>query len=345
MNETKLLEGLAGEGIKLNVRNLAKFTAENGILVQVRCGRRRGRVSLPPKLLGLRPEKWEAGNQNFFETHVQMGQLTLVPKEMDLRLNQLDTRVRRLVQTYSVNGSYMPLSVYSQFREEFEEIRKEYLEVIEEVAQAWDSIRTNFTKGVTDLVNTMGKRAILQRDRETFVRGIISSIPTAAAYRGAAYMELEVRAFPTTGVTSEGLAPDIQDVLNRTWRDDVVSNAVKSIETSIGQVFAQTCRTAEIYAKTGKMDQRNINSLSRIADRVTKLNVFANPMLAKLGKRLAKLSGMNDEQLEDVVESAILDTVEYAKSTGINLDMSVCPFTERQLNDMLDLRAKYEKEA
>ena len=43
-----LLEGLSGKGIQLNTGALARFTAENGVLVDISCGRLRGRVSLPP---------------------------------------------------------------------------------------------------------------------------------------------------------------------------------------------------------------------------------------------------------------------------------------------------------
>ena len=68
-----LLEGLSGKGISLNTRALAQFTADNGVLVTVRCGRPRGRVSLPPRLLGLQPDKWDKESQDFFSTHVAMG--------------------------------------------------------------------------------------------------------------------------------------------------------------------------------------------------------------------------------------------------------------------------------
>ena len=139
-----LLEGLSGKGISLNTRALAQFTADNGVLVTVRCGRPRGRVSLPPRLLGLQPDKWDKESQDFFSTHVAMGQLTMVPKELDARLNQLDTRARRLAQSYTVNGSYMLLSDYDEFRDAFEEIRDEYLATIARVADQWDDIRDTF---------------------------------------------------------------------------------------------------------------------------------------------------------------------------------------------------------
>ena len=87
-----LLEGLSGKGIQLNTGALARFTAENGVLVDISCGRLRGRVSLPPKMYGLMPEKWDEGSKNFYVDHVGLGQLTMVPKELDARLNQLDTR-------------------------------------------------------------------------------------------------------------------------------------------------------------------------------------------------------------------------------------------------------------
>ena len=46
-----LLEGLSGKGIEIRVGSLARYTAENGVLVGISCGRTRGRFTLPPKLL------------------------------------------------------------------------------------------------------------------------------------------------------------------------------------------------------------------------------------------------------------------------------------------------------
>lgn len=346
MNVKELLRGLEGPGVELNTRYLARFTAENGILVTVSCGRKRGRISLPPPLLGLRPEKWSATSKEFFAGHVNMGQLTLVPKEKEEKLNHLDSRVRYLAQSYSLDdGTYMPLAVYSDFRDEFTEIRSEYMNCIEEVAQSWEVIRGEFIKGVTELVESRGKRVVLKRDREKMLKSIISSIPNATDYRNSAYMTLKVRAFPTTGVTVEGLGPDIEDSVNKTWREDVVANAVKCIETSIGKVFAQACKTAKIYAKTQKMDTRSVNTLLRTATQVKKLNIFANPMLETLGNRLSQLSDKTDEEMEELIEESILDTVEYANATGINLDIKECPFTEAQISDMLALRRQYGAEA
>ena len=68
-----LLEGLSGKGIQLNTGALARFTAENGVLVDISCGRLRGRVSLPPKMYGLMPEKWDEGSKNFYVDHVASG--------------------------------------------------------------------------------------------------------------------------------------------------------------------------------------------------------------------------------------------------------------------------------
>lgn len=50
-----LLEGLSDKGIAIRVSTLARYTAENGVLVDITCGRSRGRFTLPPKLSGAQP--------------------------------------------------------------------------------------------------------------------------------------------------------------------------------------------------------------------------------------------------------------------------------------------------
>ena len=334
-----LLEGLSGKGIQLNTGALARFTAENGVLVDISCGRLRGRVSLPPKMYGLMPEKWDEDSKNFYVDHVGLGQLTMVPKELDARLNQLDTRARRLVQSYTINGSYMLLADYEEFKEGFEEIRAEYLDTIDQIANQWADIRDSFITGVRTTVEARGKGKVLKRDREKIIAEITKAIPTAREYRERAYMKVEVRAFPTTGASAPGLAPDMQNLVNQTWRDDVTANVVKAIETAMGEIFEKACVIAKGYAKSGKVDLRSLNTLNRRAARVQKMNVFANPLLEEVADALSKLTNDGDDDAAEMkIEDAIISVWAYAEKTGVNLDLKVCPFDEDTLNSMLALR-------
>lgn len=333
-----LLEGLSDKGIAIRVSTLARYTAENGVLVDITCGRSRGRFTLPPKLLGLAPEKWDEATKEFYGNHVAMGRLTMVPKELEDRLNQLDTRARRILRSHTVNGSYMPLSEFEEFKEEFEEVREEYFNTIKEVVDQWDKIRADFIAGVRNTVETRGKRTVLKRDREKMIKEIINAIPTAKQYESRAKMDVTVRAFPSTGGAATGLAPDLQGLVDKTWKDDVVANIVRSIEINLGEIFAKSCAIASNYAKTGKMETRSVNALSRVALRVKKMNVFANPLLEQLAASLSAVTVDDPEKAEWQVEESIVDAWDYARSTGISLDMDCCPFDEATLEKMLRSR-------
>jgi len=333
----KLLEGLEGKGIKLNTTSLARYTAENGVLVTVSCSRRRGRVTLPPKLLGLRPEKWDDGTKSFYSDHISMGQLVMIPKEMETELSNLEGQARRLVCSYTLNGTYMPIAQYSEFKEQFEEIREEYFKAINAVADQWDEIRATFITGVKNFVDRRAKKTMLKSDREKMVEMIIQGIPTASDYRKAAKLTVEVRVFPTTA-TADGLAPDMQDMVNQTWRDDVVANVVRSIETSLGEIFAKVCQITAGYQSRGRINPKALRSLDRIAARVKKMNLFDNPMLESLSTNLGGMADLDDQAAENKLEEALIDIWAYANSTGINLDMSICPFDSDTLNVMLSLR-------
>ena len=330
-----LLEGLSGKGIEIRVGSLARYTAENGVLVGISCGR----FTLPPKLLGIRPEKWDKGAQTFFGDHVSMGRLNMVPKELEDRLNQLDTRARRVLYSHTLNGSYMPLTEFEEFKGEFEEVREEYFRTIDLVVAQWDTIRANFLAGVEKIIETKGKRAMLKRDREKLLRELTARIPTAQEYRARAKMEVTVRAFPSTGGTATGLAPDLQDLVDQTWKDDVTANIVRSIESNLGEIFAKACTIATDYGKTGKVNTRSLNTLVRSASRVKKMNVFANPMLEKLAGSLSAITNDDMDRAEWQVEEAIVDAWNYARSTGITLDMALCPFDEKALESMLAARS------
>lgn len=334
-----LLEGLSGKGIEIRVGSLARYTAENGVLVGISCGRSRGRFTLPPRLLGIRPEKWDKGAQTFFGDHVSMGRLNMVPKELEDRLNQLDTRARRVLYSHTLNGSYMPLTEFEDFKGEFEEVREEYFRTIDLVVAQWDTIRANFLAGVEKVIETKGKRAMLKRDREKLLRDLTAGIPTAQEYRARAKMDVTVRAFPSTGGTATGLAPDLQNLVDQTWKDDVTANIVRSIESNLGEIFAKACTIATDYGKTSKVNTRSLNTLVRSAVRVKKMNVFANPMLERLACSLSAITNDDMDRAEWQVEEAIVDAWNYARSTGITLDMALCPFDEKALESMLAARS------
>lgn len=334
-----LLEGLSGKGIEIRVGSLARYTAENGVLVGISCGRSRGRFTLPPRLLGIRPEKWDKGAQTFFGDHVSMGRLNMVPKELEDRLNQLDTRARRVLYSHTLNGSYMPLTEFEDFKGEFEEVREEYFRTIDLVVAQWDTIRANFLAGVEKVIETKGKRAMLKRDREKLLRDLTAGIPTAQEYRARAKMDVTVRAFPSTGGTATGLAPDLQNLVDQTWKDDVTANIVRSIESNLGEIFAKACTIATDYGKTSKVNTRSLNMLVRSAVRVKKMNVFANPMLERLACSLSAITNDDMDRAEWQVEEAIVDAWNYARSTGITLDMALCPFDEKALESMLAARS------
>ena len=343
-NELRLLEGLAGKGVTLNTRSLARYTADNGVLVSVRCTRRRGNIGLPPKLLGIQPGKWKEDSQEFFTNHINMGRLTLIPKEMEAKLSKLEGQARSLAEKASINGNYVPLAGLGELREEFVEVRKDYFDAIEEVAQEWETLVSDFKRGVREMVEACCKRKVLKKDRERLISEIYSKIPTITDYRAYASMELELRAFPTTGTTTEGLAPDLEDALNATWRDDVVANAIKGIETGIGEIFSQCCRIIDVYSTAGKIHGRSTNALTRLAGRAKKLNVFANPMLESLGTRLDRIGDLKDDEIAERLEDCMLDIIQYANAPGISLDMSVCPYTAEQIEGMLEVRKMFDKE-
>ena len=123
---------------------------------------------------------------------------------------------------------------------------------------------------------------------------------------------------------------DVYKRQDQTWKDDVTANIVRSIESNLGEIFSKACTIATDYGKTGKVNTRSLNTLVRSAARVKKMNVFANPMLEQLSKSLSTITNDDMDKAEWQVEEAIVDAWNYARATGINLDMSICPFDEKR---------------
>lgn len=254
-------------------------------------------------------------------------------------MNSLDTRARRLVEEYTVSNGYMPLSVYNTFKDKYQALREEYLSCAKEISDQWEEIQEQFTKGVVTMVNFCGDQ-MTGAEQENLIKNLTKNLPDAQEYLNRAYMTLDVRAFPTTGITAEGLEPDIQEELNRTWKNDVCNNAVKAIEQNIGELFAKASQICNKYSQTGRIDSRSAESMSSIASRVRKLNVFCNPLLEDLAARLETLKSRKDDEAEEIIEDSLIDIWNYAKKTGISLDLESCPLSRELLEKMSELRSK-----
>ena len=167
---------------------------------------------------------------------------------------------------------------------------------------------------------------------------IIGGLPSKEAYQSSFYMRLKVTAFPGFAAP-DGISPSIAADLEKSWQDSVVSTALAAIETTIGQGFSLLGKAAKTYEAQEKVMGKTLNAMARFSSDLAWKNVFQNPLLTSLGKKMKTI--VDADKAEDkatLVEEALVDIWAYSKEQNIVLDASATPFGGDGLDIMLHAR-------
>lgn len=336
-NQKKLLEGISGPGIDVNIRSLAKFMACAGVLVTPHVGRMRGYVSLPGSVYGVKPEKMSESGSAFYHERVSQGHLNFIPREDEAYLATLEKRLRRAVENYSVSDGFMPMAAYDNLKSDFEDIRTAYYAKKDEIVSRWDTILDEFEVGAREMLNGM---RLAKRMQEQVLNEFMAEVPSRTEYSRSFKMSLRVHAFPSE-VNEEltGLQNTVAADVLETWKDDVVSTAILSIERQIGIGWDKMLSAMRQYLKDNAIKGTTINALLRYAEEMKWKNVFNNPAITDLSQSLAALKGVIVvEEKAEIIEDALVSLYDYAKTARLELDWKGSPYSQQTLEDMLNVK-------
>ena len=103
-------------------------------------------------------------------------------------------------------------------------------------------------------------------------------------------------------------------------------------------------KAATAYAERGIIPSKTLDAMARFGSDMTFKNVFQNPALTMLARRMQAITTANGTEAKEVIiEEGLLDMWDYSKQMGLSLELSVTPFTEDVLDMMLALRQQEQK--
>jgi len=334
INQRQLFKGIAGDGIDVSIRSLAKFMACAGVLVTPHVGRIRGYISLPGSVYGIKPEKMTETGSAFYSERVSQGHLCFVPREDDAKLAMLEKRLRRAVEGYSLSDGFIPMRGYERLKSDFEAIRSEYFAKRDEIVSRWDTLIKDFQYGAGEMLDGM---RIPKKMREQILKEFLAEVPTRQKYFDSFSMTLKVHAFPAeVSQELQGLQNSIASDVLDTWKEDVVSTAILSIEKQVGIGWSKMLSAMRQYVKDGTIKINTINALLKYADEMKWKNVFNNISLTELSTSLGGLEKASDaDSKAEIIEDSLIALYAYTKDVGIELDWEKSPYKQSQLDDLL----------
>ena len=331
----KLLEGLKGEGIRLSVRNLAGYMAGVGVRVSPHVGRMRGNITMPS--FGFDVQKMSETGNAFYKDRVSNGRLNFIPSKKERELSRLESRLRAACEKRTLADDFMPVEAYKSLREEFEDLRRQYFLLRDDILLNWPQIESEFEQGAREMLIGVD----LPDDmREKILKEFLAELPTKERYKNSFSMDLRVHAFHAD-LLIPGLDSTIADDVRKTWANEVVSTAVIAIERQVGEGWSRIMSIMKRYLKNGNIPATSITSLEKYGEELKWKNVFHNELLTELSESMARLDGAPDSHKKaDILEGALITIWEYAKDSGIVLECDDIPYTVQQLDELLETEQK-----
>lgn len=334
-NEKKLLGGVnLGEEIDLTVRSLAQFMAEEGVVVTPFVGRMRCNIPLPN--FGVHTDQMSVTGSRFYAENAGKGFLRFIPKADELELIRLESKLRRACEERVLADAFMPVSAYRSLQEEFSWIRQAYFEKGDEILTRWEELTQTFKNGVEEMLEGVDLGA---EEKEQVKEAILSKIPEKESYKNSLQMRLKIRAFQGE-LRETNFEGDLSNNLTESWREDVVSTAVHSIEKQVEEGWNWVMKGLRRYLKELPIGTRVIEGLTDFREALKWKNVFSNPLLKELETMLAGLEqAADDAKKAYTMEQAAVAIWRYSKEANIVLPMEEIPYTEEMLDQMLLARA------
>lgn len=342
-DERKLLEGLANPaaGITVSVRRLAQYMGSHAVMVDATVGRKRGRIPLPGKAYGLDKGGLSEEAGTFYGARVSEGHLSFIPKQMEAELGAIEKRLRRAITARTLADGFIPVSAYASLKEEYLTLREAYFRKRDEILSQWDELLDSFHMGAKALLDSV---ALPSDAREQMMREFVQALPSKEEYQESFSMTLQVKAFPAEAPTA-GLDASIAMDVRETWKEEVVSTAILSIEKMVGEGWDLLNRAVSQYIHGGAIKAKTLECIKKFQRDLSWKNLFSNPLLKGLEKRLVKLSsGSADVEGDvEVVEACVLDIYAYAKETHLNLSFEKSAYSEEQMEQMLQFSGLIQK--
>lgn len=341
-----MIQQLGGDGICIGYRDINERNSNDGVLLSVVINTGRNEVSVPPELAGLSPYGRDSAEASAFcQAHgLKKATLGIAPKAEIVKLMSLGDRIRRTVKSFTADGEYILFSNYNEMREQFSDLRCQYLHQAEAIAANWDSYVAEFSAGLKALVS----ENISDADKAAQIQGqIIASIPSKKQFLSGCNVTLEVRPVPTNidsvlSAASTAGCTDLQAELKETFKNDVVNRVVTTIEGAVTAVWSQACACYASYGAHRSIKSRQLAALEAAAERAIRNNVFSNPLLTRIGERFDGISQKSPDEAAEVIEQGIVDIVAYAKSVRLQLDMGICSVDDELMERMLRQRSLVE---
>ena len=309
---------------------------QDGVLVNLHVRWWRGYKTLTPEDLGMRPT---AEAREFLKKAVNLGGKRMLPARTLSRLKSLEVLGRQALNTYSFNtfyGSFVPCTVYEDWKTEYERLRKEFLSIRDDIYENYDDIveemRAMWLENAPTLYRMANRKKLPDGYAEETADRIVSQIRS----REEIYQSFQYeQALTLVPIPSEAKADLLEaehlERISRYGKDR--ANQLESFQHDLesefsqrkqrmtdfvsgiqGQISEEICKMASevhnaIQGK-GTVYARTATKLRRLVDKARSLNFIQDPSVEEWLSSVDKV--INNAEVTPEELSKVLRTVSSA---------------------------------
>ena len=328
----KLLKGLGGD---IEVENIDTYLQKQGVVVDISVGRLRIPISLDPAIYGVDINEDKDLNE-FFTDHVRNSKLVFISKQNEKRLQSLETNVRQKLSTMAIgyNKKYLPIETYKEFEIFFNEKKKEYFDVRDEIIDNWEHIVKSFAVKLDTSLSQLNSL-----DRENLKIKIMNRIPTMEQYRDSFYMDTHIRAFPVMA-NVDVFDKDIAKKIREGAIQENINSVYEIIANVLDNAFVILSKSYKYYEKYNTLNSVQLKKINSLIPVLKRNNLLKNDIINDIIADLETISKETDidykMELIDVIFGKIY---KYSNEIGIldKISLNESVYDEATLESLAEM--------
>lgn len=326
---------LLGDDINVGIEDIDKYITKQGVVVRVSVGGGRNSYYVSSKIYGVKEEVLSEESKEFMGEHIRDGRVSFVPKAYERRLRAVESKLKKKLKEMSIgyDNSFIPLSLYPEFKEYYENCKQEYFQIRDELVEKYPAMYERFIEiarqSIRDL-NAYQAQEELQR--------IISKIPGQETFKENFKVDMSVSAFPTMenlDMFDEAIKEDIRSGAKQ-GSNNLVNEATINVISEGMDSLSSIIRGG---ADNGRIHQRIIFGLKNGIKRMGQKNIFANQRLEAVRKDMEEILHVDADEAIEMAERLLSELHNYARELNIDnsLDMTNCSLTRDELIAIYEL--------
>lgn len=318
----------------VKVQDLGLLFKEKGVIVMLtfRGGQRTYTIS--PKAFGVKREKLSEESKEFLDKHVKNGSVTFLSKDEWKKLQAIKAKTRKRLEELSIGevlgNNYLTIESFIEFEKYFNNSRKEYMEIRDNLVERYDEMVLRFREIVENSISDMEANAA----RAEYER-IISKLPSKKEFAESFTAEMHCFGMPTLEDLDK-VDERIRGKLSEQYRkigESLVADTTVSIINEAIAALSSVIRSGE---NNGRFHPKVIDKINNSVKRMTENNIFGNPKLDSLKSRMQNLLNLDSDSAVELSERLLVEAYNYSIELGLEEKVALedCPFTREELVSM-----------